>query len=562
MQYIFIALSLIGSLFGGYALHEKSAQQNVIEQNKVAIEMMQKQIDAMPQASLGAANSTFVGGQTYTLSGGGISSTGSSIDLTSFTIPQSGYKLTISNFGDTGGIVYGTIEPGNRTKQEFVACTGVTQNSDGTARLTGCSRGLAPIAPYTASTTLAFSHSGSSPFIIAISPAQYDTFLNKYNDATSSALLTFSSTSLPKVEYTTTYAQLQAATNTFATYGQLVSAVAAGAVDISEIVKGIGEAGTAVEQASSTLVGGTAARTLVQTRYSSSSPVRGCDSTSTVGALCIPVAQNDGKINTNYIGTSSSYTYNWGGLHTFNSTTTLTGTTTGGVSYLGQFMQLVSSTTINTTSGPVPVFIATSTNALVISEADVATTTDFLGFATSTNVTNGATGTVQISGIVNGFSGLTKGLPYYVQDTRGTIGTSVGSAELYVGTAVSATQILLDRKDGNMQYLGSASCSVSSGASSGQCDIPPVSPFTRFVDVDMNGSSSGGCGTATFEGQLRIYKVGRTSASLNYASYCNSGSVGQGIGTAAFTSTSSVRISLSHGPFANVSGTQTAYFYR
>lgn len=50
---------------------------------------------------------------------------------------------------------------------------------------------------------------------------------------------------------------------------------------------------------------------------------------------------------------------------------------------------------------------------------------------------------VKFGGIIGGFSGLTPGSIYYVQNTRGTIGTSPGSTSIQVGRAISATQILI-----------------------------------------------------------------------------------------------------------------------
>ena len=44
--------------------------------------------------------------------------------------------------------------------------------------------------------------------------------------------------------------------------------------------------------------------------------------------------------------------------------------------------------------------------------------------------------------VVTGFSGLTAGSKYYVQDTIGTIGTSPGTATLLVGVAINATSII------------------------------------------------------------------------------------------------------------------------
>ena len=120
-----------------------------------------------------------IAGATYTLSGGGISSSATSITLSSFTLPQNGYKIQDSDISDT---FYITLEPGNRSRQEIVSCTTVTQNAAGTATLSGCTRGLSPITPYTASTTLQFAHSGGSQVIFSNPPQQQRQYPAKDRD--------------------------------------------------------------------------------------------------------------------------------------------------------------------------------------------------------------------------------------------------------------------------------------------------------------------------------------------------------------------------------------------
>ena len=59
-----------------------------------------------------------IAGQTYTLSGSGVSSAATSITLSSFTIPQTGYEILDADMSDT---FYLTLEPGSRTKQEIIS---------------------------------------------------------------------------------------------------------------------------------------------------------------------------------------------------------------------------------------------------------------------------------------------------------------------------------------------------------------------------------------------------------------------------------------------------------
>lgn len=132
-----------------------------------------------------------IAGATYTLAGSGISSSATSITLQSFTIPQTGQKILDSDLSTT---FYATIEPGNRAKQEIVACTTVTQNTGGTATLSGCSRGMSPITPYTASSTLRFVHAGGSQIIFSDAPQLFNQYVAKDNDEIITGGYTFAAT--------------------------------------------------------------------------------------------------------------------------------------------------------------------------------------------------------------------------------------------------------------------------------------------------------------------------------------------------------------------------------
>ncbi len=110
------------------------------------------------------------GGGTYTL-GSSISSTDTSILLSSFLEPVSGtpYTMVLLNTD----IAYGTIAP-KTTQSEFISFTGITQNADGTATLTGVTRGLAKKYPFTESVTFKLPHSGQSQFILSDAPQLFN----------------------------------------------------------------------------------------------------------------------------------------------------------------------------------------------------------------------------------------------------------------------------------------------------------------------------------------------------------------------------------------------------
>lgn len=65
-----------------------------------------------------------------------------------------------------------------------------------------------------------------------------------------------------------------------------------------------------------------------------------------------------------------------------------------------------------------------------------------LGVNLATAASGGAACTVQLSGPIASFSGLTPGSKYYVSNTAGGVSSSAGTASMFVGTAISATTIL------------------------------------------------------------------------------------------------------------------------
>ena len=131
-------------------------------------------------------NIKYVQSQYYTLAGAGCSLGATTVVLSSFK-QIDGTLLTMSNFGIKG---FGTIEPNNGTKEEQIVFTGVTQNANGTATLTGVSRVLT-VYPYTETSGVASSHTGGVKFVVSNTAGFYNTFTNKYNDETVTGTWTF-----------------------------------------------------------------------------------------------------------------------------------------------------------------------------------------------------------------------------------------------------------------------------------------------------------------------------------------------------------------------------------
>lgn len=130
-----------------------------------------------------------VGGKQYTLASS-IGSTDTSILLSSFQEPVTGTPLTMANMNTS--IAYGTIAP-KTSSAEFISFTGVTQNANGTATLTGVTRGLAKKYPFTTSVSYKLPHSGTSVFILSDAPQVLAKYAAKDADETITGTWTFSS---------------------------------------------------------------------------------------------------------------------------------------------------------------------------------------------------------------------------------------------------------------------------------------------------------------------------------------------------------------------------------
>lgn len=245
-------------------------------------------------------------------------------------------------------------------------------------------------------------------------------------------------------------------------------------------------------------------------------------------------------------------TYNWVGLHNFTATTTFTGTTIGSLTNA-----YIASTTITGKTLPQPVYIASSTSAnaggVLLADANDNDALDFIGFAI-TNATAGQTVYVQVSGIVSGFTGLTKGADYYVQDAVGTIGTTTGTSEIFVGTAISGTEIIIGKR-GN-EFVGFVDITaVGSNMSSYTIAVP--NSLARTAEIYFGAYDSGGA-AYTYTGTFSINKIGKTSTSI----YLDNGQGGTSYNVLPITATwSGNSITITNGGIVETySG--DAYFYR
>lgn len=155
--------------------------------------------------------------------------------------------LALSDLGDYGWIV---LEPRSLEKREICKVTGVS----GT-QLT-IARGYKPFSPYDQDTaTWAKTHSVGVSFVFTNAPQVYDEFAVKDNDETITGTWTFDEDTRPLLD-----ADLDTAVNAeLVTFGQLYRTAIAGAVNATDVQKGIVEIPTTAEVTSGASTGGTGA---------------------------------------------------------------------------------------------------------------------------------------------------------------------------------------------------------------------------------------------------------------------------------------------------------------
>jgi hypothetical protein len=112
--------------------------------------------------------------QKTTLAGSGITAADTSIILNSFKLPDG---TTITNT-DLSTINYATLEPGT-SREEQISFTGVTQNIDGTATITGVVRGVRMVDPYDEVSGNKFPHAGGTVLVITNTAGFYNKFTTR-----------------------------------------------------------------------------------------------------------------------------------------------------------------------------------------------------------------------------------------------------------------------------------------------------------------------------------------------------------------------------------------------
>lgn len=152
--------------------------------------------------------------QNLTLAGSGVTATATSVTVSSFKhLAAVGSANVVT--ADLGDVCYATFEPGTG-REEVISFTGVTQNADGTATLTGVTRNLKPYSPYDQYSATGLAHAGGSYLVVSDNPQLFDDALRYADDLTFAGAPNASTTQKGIVEVPTT-AELNAGTATGAT---------------------------------------------------------------------------------------------------------------------------------------------------------------------------------------------------------------------------------------------------------------------------------------------------------------------------------------------------------
>lgn len=407
-----------------------------------------------PAPSFGASSFTPVGGQTYTLSGAGVTATQTTVSLTSFTTPD-GRAITMAMVGSIG---YGTLEPNTSSKIEDITFSGITQNVNGTATLTGVTRGNDFVTPYAATPSLAKAHAGGSYFILSNTAGFYgQQFLFANNAGSSTATITYSNTA-PPFYYPGPGVQSTGSaistTSEFASIAYVNAVTTSGAPNASTAAKGIVQLATAAQTAVGTLNGSTGAALVPQNAIFSST-----QSATTL----VPVTNASGKLAQGFLDLTQAFTVT--GQWIFN-----TFTPQFSVGFLSQASSTISATTTIAASSVL-------NKALVLNGVAYQFPTSQTASTTFLSTDNGGKLTWELSS-----TGVVSTTTTFVA-SNGTIGSGVSKTVFCVAPKVVS--------GGGFSGL----TPISGGATLGNVVTGsfPVSASAWEVDTKCSGTGGGSC---------------------------------------------------------------------
>ena len=217
--------------------------------------------------------------------------------------------------------------------------------------------------------------------------------------------------------------------------------------------------------------------------------------------------------------------------------------------------ELQANEAIDTSSGNPKPFQIASNGWIEICDANDASKIEFAGFVlTGQNVAAGEFVEVMMGEgfILDEFTGLTRGSKYYVQDDQ-TIGTTRGTLDIFVGYAISSTEILIQK--GTLGFISSEAFSANDGSAATVNDTVtmPDNASEAIIQVTFSTPSSGE------NHQIIVKRKGFTTSTIKYRI-----SAGDNDEIEAVLSGSTITITgtLTGRADGDITISGTAYFYR
>lgn len=395
-----------------------------------------------------------------------------------------GNSLTMST--DFGTIAYATIDPGNNTLEEQISFSGLTNNSNGTTTLSGVKTVLFE-SPWTETSGLAKTHSGSAPFVISNTSGFYNAFGKKASDESVTGYWTVPDpvgmTGVANKEY-------------------VLSVVNGGTVSVDKVIP--------TATAGETIATGN----IVYLKSDGFWWLAKANDTTKIFNVQLGIAQGAGTAgvaitggvliegqDTNQSGLTTGTTYYVSNTGTVSATAGDTARIIGQGGqaatklYFNPNYNFLSPNDIffdalageNLTVGNTA-FIKSTDKKLYKTDAADLTLMNVAGIVTAT-VSSGSTGTIRLNGKVS-IGGLTTGSRYYLGSVTGGITSTLPSNVTNVGVALSPTFLELDR------YLTKRTVSFTTPGANTWTKRPGL----KFIEVECQGAGggSGGC-TNTFQ---------------------------------------------------------------
>lgn len=310
--------------------------------------------------------------------------------ITPYPRDLNGVKLTMTDFGDSPTL---TVDPKISGVEEIESFTGITDNGDNTATLTGITRNLNSKYPYTTGGT-GRTHGAGSTVVFGNNPQLYARLAAWENQGTTTAIWTFASTTAPRYDADPGSAYFSTAPGTvFVNLDQLTRTALAGTTNATRAAQGVLQVGNRTQMASGTPLGSTGAFAAITTDMATS--------TFTTATSSVAITRADGKLSPNAIATSSTDTYSFGGPMGFTGTTTFSRAVYNGVVTLTA--NAGATTTVDLSLGNTFVIYLTGTQSLVFTNVTVGQAFKILAYQDGTgsrlltNIGNTSTTTVKFN---------------------------------------------------------------------------------------------------------------------------------------------------------------------